>query len=90
MLSFNKALVATIDGYQFHLCVFQTFHASVLIFFLFLGYISLLRNSKILTRSYEDFYTYILNTDLLPASGDQQRFSHSVCKLSLVTKTSNW
>ena len=31
---FNEGLVATIDGYQFYLCVFQTFfHASMLNFF---------------------------------------------------------
>ena len=55
MTRFNEVLVATINGYQFHLCVFQTTsHAYMLSFFFGFLNISLLRNSKFLTKSYTD------------------------------------
>ena len=87
---FNEGLVATIDGYQFYLCVFQTFfHASMLNFFV--SWISVYFGTVSSPPSYAQIiYTYIDHTDFLPPSGDYQRFPRPVCKPSLGTKISVW
>ena len=84
---FNEGcLVATIDGYQLHLCVLRTFlHTFFMLSYFFL-FFYLFKYQSITERYVFHQVLYrssllISNiTDLLPTSRDQQRFPHPVCK----------
>ena len=86
--------MATIDGYQFHWCVFlYTFLASFMLNFFFFkkiisAYYGTVSSSPSQTHILS-MYTYIVHTDLFHPSRAQQRIPHNVCKplfVLLVTK----